>query len=474
MVEKRGWFGYSIFMNRHLFFIILFSLLSGGAAAGCGGGSPSDRDGDDAADDPAPDQDLVLDPDGPDAPDTTDPTPDPDGLDAPDTPDPVDIPWDLDVEEEPDDPSLCTRVVEPGTSLQDVADEAVPGDVICIRAGEYGHFVIGVSGTEAEPIVFKAYPGERHQARITENDYSVSQGIRVHEADHIVIDGLWVDQVNQGIFVRYSDYVIVRNCLVTEIGQECLRFKFSNFGAFLYNEAHDCGMRASEGMNGEGIYVGSGDEPGDDTHGVLVRGNHVWNATDEGVELKGYTFDCVVEYNLIHDLVIKDGGAIKVSTPDYDDPELRNSGHVVRGNITYNIETRTVYSDGNGICLLRGSTAYNNLSYNNQHFGIRVDDKLHHGGNVILYHNTMFGNGSGPLGLFDDVTPDARNNLGPDSAGNMAATADMFVNASGGDFHLAPGAAAIDAGMDVGIAEDLEGTPRPQGGGFDMGAYEYR
>jgi hypothetical protein len=55
----------------------------------------------------------------------------------------------------------------------------------------------------------------------------------------------------------------------------------------------------------------------------------------------------------------------------------------------------------------------------------------------------------------------------------MAATADMFVNASGGDFHLAPGAAAIDAGVDVGIAEDLEGTPRPQGGGFDMGAYEY-
>jgi hypothetical protein len=443
-------------------------VLLGLILAGCGDGSGHEPDGHDLG----PDPDTAPDP-TPDAPDVITDSPVEEAPDVTDVFDLVDQPWDADVEEEPDDPSLCTLVLEPGASLQEAADAAVPGDVICLRAGDYGTFDVTVSGTEAQPIVFKAYPGERRQARITAPDPHEAHGIFMDGAAYIVVDGLWVDRVNQGVYIRYSDHVTVQNCLVTNIGQECLRFKFSDFGAFIGNEVHDCGLRASEGLNGEGIYVGSGEENGDDTHGVLVRGNVIWNATDEGIELKGYTYDCVLEGNVIHDLVIKDGGAIHVATPDFDDAALRDSGHVVAGNITYNIQTRTEWSDGNGLCIMRGATVYNNLSYGNQHYGIRVDDKLMLGGQVLLYHNTLFDNGSGPLGLFDGVTPDARNNLGPDLPGDMAASAEMFVDAAAGDFHLAAGSAPIDAGSDVGITVDLEGTPRPQGGGFDMGAYEF-
>jgi hypothetical protein len=446
--------------------IITGSLIVAILIEGCGDGSEADADTQEIAPDITPDSDATLDTDVPDAADVlVEET-----WDAQDT---VDLPWDTDLEEEAEDPSLCTVVIEAGGSIQAAADAAVPGDVICIRAGDYGTFDVTVSGTEAQPIVFKAYPGERRQARIMGSNPREAHGIFMDGANHIVVDGLWVDQVNQGIYIRYSDFVIVQNCLVTNIGQECLRFKFSDYGAFIGNEIHDCGLRAPEGLNGEGIYVGSGEENGDDTHGVLVRGNVIWNATDEGIELKGYTCDCVLDGNVIHDLVIKDGGAIHVATPDFDDPALRDSGHVVRGNITYNIQTRTEWSDGNGLCIMRGATVYNNLSFNNQHYGLRVDDKLLHRGAVMLYHNTLFGNGSGELGLFDGVTPDARNNLGTDLPGNMAASEEMFVNAAGGDFHLVPGAAAIDAGSDAGITYDLEGTPRPQGGGFDMGAYEF-
>jgi len=52
-----------------------------------------------------------------------------------------------------------------------------------------------------------------------------------------------------------------------------------------------------------------------------------------------------------------------------------------------------------------------------------------------------------------------------------------FVDAAGGDFHLREGSPAIDAGLDLrgaGVAEDFAGTPRPQGAGYDLGAYEYR
>ena len=43
----------------------------------------------------------------------------------------------------------------------------------------------------------------------------------------------------------------------------------------------------------------------------------------------------------------------------------------------------------------------------------------------------------------------------------------------GGDFHLTAGSPCIDAGIDVGVYTDIDGDERPQGAGFDMGAYEY-
>jgi len=51
-----------------------------------------------------------------------------------------------------------------------------------------------------------------------------------------------------------------------------------------------------------------------------------------------------------------------------------------------------------------------------------------------------------------------------------------FADASGGNFHLIAGSKAIDAGtfLTSVFATDLEGTPRPQNGNFDVGAYEYR
>lgn len=39
--------------------------------------------------------------------------------------------------------------------------------------------------------------------------------------------------------------------------------------------------------------------------------------------------------------------------------------------------------------------------------------------------------------------------------------------------HLSAGSPAINHGIDVGIYTDLDGNPRPSGGGFDIGAYQY-
>jgi hypothetical protein len=47
-----------------------------------------------------------------------------------------------------------------------------------------------------------------------------------------------------------------------------------------------------------------------------------------------------------------------------------------------------------------------------------------------------------------------------------------FVN-PGFDFHLQADSPCIDTGANVGLLEDIEGTPIPQGQGVDIGPYEY-
>ncbi len=50
----------------------------------------------------------------------------------------------------------------------------------------------------------------------------------------------------------------------------------------------------------------------------------------------------------------------------------------------------------------------------------------------------------------------------------------LFVDEANGDFHLRTASPAIDTGTDEDVPDvDLDGVARPQGDGFDMGAYEY-
>src|SRR3989344_2070569 len=56
---------------------------------------------------------------------------------------------------------------------------------------------------------------------------------------------------------------------------------------------------------------------------------------------------------------------------------------------------------------------------------------------------------------------------------NVLTNTPGFVNPSAGDFRVSPGSVAIDAGASVLIFNDKDGNARPQGGVFDIGAYEY-
>ena len=48
-----------------------------------------------------------------------------------------------------------------------------------------------------------------------------------------------------------------------------------------------------------------------------------------------------------------------------------------------------------------------------------------------------------------------------------------FVNPVSRDYHIGQGSGAIDQGVDDGVLVDIDGDPRPQGAGYDIGADEY-
>jgi hypothetical protein len=56
---------------------------------------------------------------------------------------------------------------------------------------------------------------------------------------------------------------------------------------------------------------------------------------------------------------------------------------------------------------------------------------------------------------------------------NLVDVDPKLVNAPAGDFQLQAGSPAINAGATVsGVITDFKGTSRPQGGAYDVGAFE--
>jgi len=96
--------------------------------------------------------------------------------------------------------------------------------------------------------------------------------------------------------------------------------------------------------------------------------------------------------------------------------------------------------------------------------------------NVVLSNDVHFGTGSGDV---VNNCPSRYSILQPQAVlvgtDHIIKADPMFQNAAQGDFHLLLHSPAIDsADPNVSIANDYDGTTRPQGSASDMGAYEYK
>src|SRR6266850_4483547 len=90
-------------------------------------------------------------------------------------------------------------------------------------------------------------------------------------------------------------------------------------------------------------------------------------------------------------------------------------------------------------------------------------------------NSIAYGNGSAYGNIYDSTGATFSNNLCNNAGGGCTLGGNPgFPGAAGGDFHLTPSSPAIDAGASLSeVPTDFEGTPRPQGSAYDIGADEY-
>ncbi len=396
---------------------------------------------------------------------------------------------------------------QPWETIQKAADTMVGGDTVYIRAGTYNERVaLNYKGNSSGPyITFTNYSDE--EVILDGTGISIQWGgglFHVWHTDYIRVQGLKIQNSNgAGIYVAYADNIEVidnQTDITTKSGVGI--WASSNVLVANNDIAHMCGVgdQFIAGCSEENISIAQG------SHDVVVRDNHVHDgpvvpggyAGAEGINVKDGSYDIKIYNNVVHDLQKLAFGLDAWQNHTYNIEYYNNIAYncsygfivsseqggtvenvKVYNNIAYNITRAgfsTVWWSGTVDAMKTDIQFINNTSYNNG-YGFWNRSPLNE--NVIVRNNIFSQNETNVLllsGSEDQFTVD--NNLFYGSGGtygtNMIIGDPLFVNSTGADFHLQSGSPAIDAGVTLSdVTDDYEGNSRPQGSGYDIGAYEY-
>jgi hypothetical protein len=372
-----------------------------------------------------------------------------------------------------------------------------PGDTLLVKPGTYSETLSAniPSGTDwNSPVTLKAYDSNNKPIIVPPSGkdrvifFSTVNGVGQH---HIIINGFVLDGTN--------------------IGYDVVKITYS--GTDDSKAAHHIRIMNSELKNApkQGILTSGSTAQNNEFISLNIHNN---GTTNQHHGLYIATSNNLIEKSAIHD---NSGYGVHV----YNEDTWNDDNNVVRGNTIYNNATGGNYGAGIILSSGTGHLAYNNIIYNNA-IGIQID----YGAiGAKVYNNTLYKNdrnystssipanidlepsanpGNGVVGSGNEVTNNIisdhrhygiynamtgtqiKNNLlynntdgairlgSATSAGNTTNSNPVFVNTLGYDFHLQPSSPAIDQGLTItSLLTDYENVTRPQGTGYDIGAYEY-
>ena len=372
-------------------------------------------------------------------------------------------------------------------TLEHASNIVSAGDTVLVLSGTYTGFDIRTTGTSTQPIVFKALSDD---VTINQHNPITNDGINIEGADWIDVDGFNViNQPRAGIRIVVSDFVKIKNNTCTN------NYKWGIFTGFTNDiliESNSCSYSQDE----HGIYVSnSSDRP-------IIINNHSFNNNGCGIHMNGdismggdgIISDAIVAGNIIHDNGFGGGSAINMDC--VQDSKIFNNvlyNNHATGIAMYKIDgaegskNNKVFNntivhpvDGRWAVLVvggsTGNTVYNNILINHHSFrgSISIDPSSTQG--FVSDYNLLVdrlsnddGNSNMSLTSWKVLGYDAHSQI-------VMPESQLFVNHNNGDFHLLPSSQPINIGtvlVSSVVAFDLEGVARPQGSGYDIGAYEF-
>src|SRR5437867_3981770 len=393
-------------------------------------------------------------------------------------------------------------------TLQKAADTVRAGDTVIVRAGTYpaGMNLFGhAGGTAAAPISFLADPGATITRSATSgtnatmaavnlestggwfvvagftitdaNQTTQRAGVRVASSPHCVVRDNTIDGPYDGIFVSRSDDVLVEDNVT--------RNSYGEHGIYV-NGSADYVIRGNEayGNPWNGIHTNVMDGVNQTNTGGLVEDNVVHDNGLAGMDFTGMG-DALVRNNLVygngrHAVVLQNSNQ-NPTVACHDVAFVNNTLDARGGSSAWAIQISAIDAQPSGT-------------------GVTGNDQ-----GVTIFNNVLIGNtaaGNGAVGdLSGTVSPTLRSDYnvvvdafrtggtqrtlaswrtatGQDANSVISSATALFVNAAAADYHLKAGAPALDFGV-AGFngqdapAADFEGDARPQGAGWDVGAYEF-
>jgi len=342
-------------------------------------------------------------------------------------------------------PNCAKRTVEAATNIVDA------GGTVFVRAGTYN--------TEAFPISIAkslTLTGDGSATTIIDQVAHSANVINVSGNYSVNISGFTIRHGDTGIAYSNSAHGTISNNIVWSNDVFGINFESSSYGTIssntVYGNPNDDGINVDYPAYGtisnntvydngnDGIDIN--DTAGSYSSNVTVNANTVYNNVGNGIELYYCTNTVVITNNVIYNTSGQDHGIEN----DFADVVITNNtivGHsgASRSGIDNDNDSDTVVTNN----IITGNT-----------YGIRCVDGA-----------------SSSVNTYNDVWSNTTNYSGTAAGAGSISSDPRYTG--GTNYHLtcSPLSPAIDAGTSTGApAADRDGTARPQGLLYDMGAYE--
>ncbi|OGO18784.1 MAG: hypothetical protein A2Z14_00275 [Chloroflexi bacterium RBG_16_48_8] len=413
----------------------------------------------------------------------------------------------------------------PWLTIQHAADVSLPGDRIVVKAGNYSERVqVTRSGTQENPIVFRTEGAVTSRGFTIRADYIHIVGFEITDTEGVIGSNSRAQCV--GVHIEGKGNEIVENnihdttCPGVDINAYPHDSAETSFNIVRNNKIYRAGL--------SGIYIYG--------QYNLIEGNDIshilqyapgWINPGSGIDADGIRFFGVghtIRGNFIHDITFDDPENVNPHIDCFQTWETaidmlfeNNVCRIPKPPPTTSFQffmVSTEYGPVRGLTIRNNVFISDSVGYgpvNLSGLSVPIED-------ITIVHNTFVRTGGpGPyaIRITNAINVVIKNNIfydhveenwpylycdetdrcegqvtGLDVGHNLVYRSEglpggslwpgdlwqvdpQFVAFSDGDFHLKPESPAIDAGVDEGILSDFEGNVRPQGEGFDIGAYEF-